>query len=499
MEPSPTHYVDCDGRALAYQVVGDGHANLVLAYELMMHLDLAWTDPDIHRNYERGSQFARMAVLQPRGFGLSEQVNYTPTVEQQADDIIAVMDACGMRRATLVGFLNTCNALAVVAARIPSRVNGLVLLMPVPYGSGALTDCHGWTELEISDHLDRWRDSIHGWGSGLSFEPWDAALSTPFNRRLLALCERNSATPIAAKNYFDAAIESDFRDVYRLVRVPARVLWLGSCPVPQAFGEYVASLIPEATFHRLPETPPGSSVGQSFVPTWDHIEEMTTGSRHSADSDKFLGTVLFTDVVSSTELLAQVGDAEYQRLREAHERLVRLAVSDAGGELVSVMGDGTLSVFDGPTAAVRCAQVICSTASDNGLAVRAGAHSGELHRDGMNVTGIAVHIGARVSSLAGPGEVWVSRTVRDLVVGSGLGFVAQGPRQLKGVPETWELFKLAHAGEQAGSVPIEDSIQTTADKLALRVARRAPALSRATMRVANVVQRRRARVTDSSA
>ena len=499
MEPSPTHYVDCDGGALAYQIVGDGETDLVLAYEVGMHLDLVWTDPDIHRNYERASQFARMAVFQPRGFGLSEQINYTPTVEQQADDIVAVMDACGMRRATLVGFLNTCNALAVVAARMPSRVNGLVLLMPVAYGTGALTDCHGWTELEISDHLDRWRDSIDRWGSGLTFEQWDAALSTPFNRRLLALCERNSASPIAAKNYFDAAIESDFRDVYRSVRVPASVLWLGSCPLPQAFGEYVASLMPAATFHRISETPPGSSVGQSFVPTWDHIEEMTTGSPHSADSDRFLGTVLFTDVVSSTELLARVGDVEYQRLRAAHERLVRLAVSDAGGELVSVMGDGTLSVFDGPTAAVRCAQAICSTASDHGLSVRAGAHSGELQRDGMNVTGMAVHIGARVSSLAGPGEVWVSRTVRDLVVGSGLDFVGQGPRQLKGVPDTWELFKLAHAGEQAGSMPVEESMQTSADKLALGIARRAPALSRATLRVANAVQRRRARSTNSSA
>jgi class 3 adenylate cyclase/pimeloyl-ACP methyl ester carboxylesterase len=497
MEPSPTNYLERDGAALAYQVVGTGRADLVLAYEAAMHLDLVWTDPDIHRNYERGSRFARMAIFQPRGFGLSEQVSYTPTVEQQADDIIAVMDASGMRRATLVGFLTTCSALALVAARTPSRVNGLILLLPIPFFSGALTTGHGWTESEIAEPLNRFRDALDDWGAGRSFEQCDSALATPFNRRLMALCERSSATPAAARKYFDAAFESDYRDMYSSIPVPTRVLWLGSCPVPHTFGEYVASLIPDAKFHRIPETPPGSSVGQSFVPTWEHIEEMVTGSSHSTESDRFLGTVMFTDVVASTELLARVGDAEYQRLRADHERLVRLAVTAAGGELVNVMGDGTLSVFDGPTAAVRCAESICSTAADDGLDVRAGVHTGELHRDGMNVTGMSVHIGARVGALAGPGEVWVSRTVRDLVVGSGLGFLSQGARELKGVPDTWELYKLSHAGEQVDSVPIEDSMQTAADKLALRVVRRVPALSRSAVRLANAVERRRARTSRS--
>ena len=167
---------------------------------------------------------------------------------------------------------------------------------------------------------------------------------------------------------------------------------------------------------------------------------------------------------------------------------MRLEVEASGGQLMSVMGDGTLSVFDSPTKAVRCAESICGAAAADGVSVRAGVHTGELQRDGMNVTGMSVHIGARVSAAAGPGEVMVSRTVHDLVVGSGLTFASRGEHDLKGVPGEWELFAVTHAGEQADTVPIEKSMQTSTDKMALQAARRVPALSRAAMRMG---QRRR--------
>jgi class 3 adenylate cyclase len=270
------------------------------------------------------------------------------------------------------------------------------------------------------------------------------------------------------------------------------MLWPQSCPFPDAYGRYAASLVPAASFHLLPATPAGSSIGQTFVPVWEHLEEVATGSAHSSAADRFLGTVVFTDVVASTELLADVGDEKYQALRADHERRVRLEVEVAGGRLVSVMGDGTLSVFDGPTAAVRAAEAICQAAAQDGLAVRAGVHAGELQRDGMNVTGMAVHIGARVGAAAQPGEVLVSRTVHDLVVGSGLTFASRGDHDLKGVPGQWELFVVTHAGEQADTVPIEESMQTSTDRMAIQAARRVPALSRAAMRVANALERRRA-------
>lgn len=494
MDPVPTHYLDRDGAALAYQVVGDGPDDIVCAYEIGMHLDLCWTDPDIHRNYERLAGFSRFTCFQTRGFGLSDRLTYIPTIEQQADDILAVMDAVGVRRATMFGLASTCGPMALLAARMPERVHGLVLFMPIPYGWGAREDPHGWTASDVDVFFGDVQHSVQRWGSGESVSMWEPAWDNNLNRRLSALLERSSATPAAAQRYFEAVMDQDVRDVYRAVQVPTRVLWLSGCPFPEAYGRYAADLIPGATFHALPESPPGSSIGQGFVQIFDHLEEAATGTPHSADADRFLGTVVFTDLVASTELLAEIGDQEYQNVRASHERLVRVEVDAAGGQLMSVMGDGTLSVFDGPSKAVRCAESICRTADADGLSVRAGVHTGELQRDGMNVTGMSVHIGARVGAAAGSGEVWVSRTVHDLVTGSGLSFASRGEHELKGVPGAWELFAVTHAGDQADSLPAEESIQTPMDKVAIQTARRAPSFARAAMRMANAVERRRARV-----
>jgi class 3 adenylate cyclase/pimeloyl-ACP methyl ester carboxylesterase len=493
MDLVPTHYIDRDGAALAYQVVGDGPADIVAVYEIGMHLDLCWTDPDLHRNYERLAGFSRFACFQPRGFGLSDQITYTPTIEQQADDILAVMDAVGMQRATLMGTASTCGAAALLAARVPERIHGLVLWMPLPYGWAAREDPHGWTASDVDSFFDDLHHAVSRWGSGESISIWGPAWDSPLNRRFSALLERSSGTPASALSYMETVLDRDIRDVFHSVQVPTRVLWETGCPFPEAYGRYAASLVPDATFIPLPEASRGSSIGQIFVRVWDHLEEAATGTPHSADADRFLGTVIFTDVVGSTELLTDVGDEKYQSLRAGHERRVRLEVEAAGGRLVSVMGDGTMSVFDGPTTAVRCAESICRAAAADGLAVRAGVHTGELQRDGMNVTGISVHIGARVGAAAGPGEVVVSRTVHDLVFGSGLTFASRGEHDLKGVPGRWELFAITHVGDQEDSLPIEEPMQTAMDKVALQTARAAPGFSRAAVRLANAVQRRRAR------
>ena len=203
--------------------------------------------------------------------------------------------------------------------------------------------------------------------------------------------------------------------------------------------------------------------------------------------------MLFTDVVSSTELLARVGDSTYRQIRADHERLVRLAVERNRGEMMTVTGDGTLSVFTGPGAAVRCAETICRDAQEAGLAVRAGIHTGELERDAMNVTGLTVHIGARVSAAAEPRQVLVSRTVRDLVAGSGLTFASQGEHELKGVPGSVGAVRRHPCGEQPEDLPHEESMQTPMDKMALQTARRAPRLARAGVRLGNAVERRRAK------
>jgi class 3 adenylate cyclase len=224
----------------------------------------------------------------------------------------------------------------------------------------------------------------------------------------------------------------------------------------------------------------------------DHVEEAATGTPHSLHAERYLGTVLFTDVVSSTELLERVGDSAYRQLRSDHERAVRLAVETAGGRLVDVAGDGTLSVFDSPTKAVRCAATICQVAEGAGIAVRAGVHTGELEHAAMRVTGMTVHIGARVAAAAGAGEVLVSRAVHDLVRGSGLTFASRGPHELKGVSGTWELFAVTHAGQQPQNLSHEESMQTAMDKVVLQTARAAPALVRLAARLGNAIERRRA-------
>jgi class 3 adenylate cyclase/pimeloyl-ACP methyl ester carboxylesterase len=495
MDPVPTHYIDRDGAALAYQVVGEGPVDVVNFMEMVFHNDLCWTDPDLHHIFERGATYSRTVYFQRRGFGLSDRITYTPTIEQQADDVLAIMDAIGMGQATLTGTLGTCGAIALVAARAPERVSGLVLYNPIAQGADSSGESVGWTEAESAAYVEAYRDVFANWGSGRIIDMWDPVQATAYNRRLMGLLERSSATPAAAQAYFEWILKLDIQDVLRSVQVPTRVLRVPTNTVPEAATRYVAELVPGATFHVLPETMPGASMGQAYLPAADHVEEMATGAIHSADADRFLGTVLFTDVVSSTELLARVGDAKYRDLRSAHERLVRLAVETTGGELVNVSGDGTLSVFDGPSKAVRCAELISTETAEAGIEVRCGVHTGELERDGINVTGMTVHIGARVGAAADPGQVLVSRTVHDLVVGSGLSFASRGDHELKGIPGPWELFAVTHAGDQADSLPAEKSMQTTMDKMALQSARRAPALSRAALRMANAFERRRARAT----
>jgi class 3 adenylate cyclase/pimeloyl-ACP methyl ester carboxylesterase len=492
MDPPATRYLDRDGAALAYQVVGSGTADVVGYMSIVQHLDLCWTDPHIHYNYERLASFARGVYFQRRGLGLSESLRYVPSMEQQAEDILAVMDAVGMQRATILATVDTCAPAALVAALAPERVAGLVLLTPFAhgwYGDGELPV--GWSAAEASDYLARTRAVTETWGSGATVGYWDPVLDTPFNRRLMALLERCSATPAAARAHLEAVLRYDMTDVLRAVPVPTRVLRIPSNRVPDAAVRHVAELIPNATYHLLPPTVRGASLGESFLPVIEHIEEMVTGHLHAADADRSLGTVLFTDVVDSTGLLSRLGDARYRELRAAHEREVRLTVEQAGGRLVKVSGDGTLSLFDSPSRAVRCADLIRSAGSDLGIAVRAGLHVGEVEHEGPDVAGLAVHIGARVAAAAGAGEVLATRTVHDLVAGSGLAFTPRGVRELRGVPGSWELFALGAAGQQRDTLPAEEPMQTSLDRAALTTARHAPRAARTLVRVGNAIQRRR--------
>ena len=219
-----------------------------------------------------------------------------------------------------------------------------------------------------------------------------------------------------------------------------------------------------------------------------HLLELGLGPKKVAEDNRFLGTVLFTDMVASTELLAEIGDEEFHHVRSIHERAVRAAVSDADGQVMNVSGDGTFSLLDMPAAAVRCADRIVREANAAGIGVRCGVHAGELQREVANATGLNVHVGARVMAAAGAGDVLVSRTVRDLVVGSGLEFERVGHKRFKGVPETWDLYRFDHA-RSPRTIPLTESLQTPMDKVAVQAARRVPRLTRAMAKLANATDR----------
>jgi class 3 adenylate cyclase len=490
-----TRYLDRDGAALAYQSIGAGPADVVGCLDLTMHPDLTWTDPDLHDIYERYARFARVTYFQPRGVGLSEPVRQIPTLEEQAGDILAVMDEVGVGQATLVGYFTTSGAAAMATAIAPDRFTGLVLVNPIAQGLRCKPPLHGWTAEEADAFFGGYRRVVDQWGSGWSIDLWDAVQATPYNRRLMGMLERCSLTPLAARRYLEWFLELDTQEVLGAVPVPTRVLRIPSNTASEAAVRHVADLVPLGEFHVLPETLPGSSMGQAMRPIAEHVEELATGRPHSREAERFLGTVLFTDVVSSTDLLARVGDARYRELRGAHERLVRLAVEEADGTLMSITGDGTFSVFDGPSRGVRVAERIIADAAGLGLEVRAGLHTGELERDGPGVTGMNVHIGARVGALAGAGQIVASRTVHDLMVGSGMQFTSIGEHDLKGVPGRWELFTVDRPEVARPALPVEDSMATALDRAVLGTARRAPGVGRAAVRLGNALQRRRARVS----
>jgi class 3 adenylate cyclase/pimeloyl-ACP methyl ester carboxylesterase len=454
----------------------------------IMHLDLLWADPHTEANLGAVARNGRVAVFQRRGLGLSDRVDYVPTIEQQADDIIAVMDAAGMRRAVIGAPGSACGPAALVAARYPERVSGLCLWLPFPQPiDGSCTD--PWAdELEIAHMADVVERVVANWGRGRTMDMWNPEMRSANNRRLMGMLERSSLSPAEARAHWEWSAGLDYTHLLPSIAAPTRVLIQAGGVSPLSWAERMGAEMPDASLHVMPVPAPGSSIGEAYYPVVMHLLELGLGPKKVAEDSRFFGTVLFTDVVSSTKLLTEIGDEEYQRIRTAHEHAVRSAVSDADGQVVSISGDGTFSLLDMPSTAVRCAERIVREASAAGLGVRCGVHAGELQREVANATGLNVHVGARVMAAAGPGEVYVSRTVRDLVVGSGLHFESIGTKRLEGLPDVWDLYRFDHAGSPS-TIPLTDSLQTPMDKVAVQAARRAPRLMRAMAKLANATDR----------
>ncbi|MDO1486938.1 hydrolase [Rhodococcus rhodochrous] len=485
MDPPVTRYIQRDGNALAYQAVGEGPHPIAWFCEDMMHPDLMWTDPHFHYNFERCAGFARSLFFQRRGFGLSDPVDHVPTLEEQADDVVAVLDDAEVAHAALVGVASTCGPLALVAARYPDRVSGLVLaqawsdtLLPE---DGDLPP--GWTADERDRFVESYRDAYACWGHGKLTPLTHPTLDVPHNRRIMALLERCSATPRTAQKHLEWALRANYSSILPAIQCPTKVLHQPETLFAREAGRRVAEHIPNGHFYELPPIPVGATLGEVLIPVLDHVEELVSGTDHPVEADRFLGAVLFTDVVRSTDLLAEVGDSRFARLLGAHDRLVRVEVEAGGGTLVGIAGDGTLSVFDGPVAALQCAHRIIRATSTLGFSVRSGVHVGAVTRAGPGLTGMTVHVGARIAASSGPGEVRCSQAVRELAVGGDFDFTDLGRHRLKGVPGQVQVFR-ATVGARPAQPPLPPR-PTVSDRAVLTMARRAPGMLRELARPAD--------------
>jgi pimeloyl-ACP methyl ester carboxylesterase len=444
--PPETRYARSGDVNIAYQVLGDGPLDLVLVLGWVQSFDPGWEIEPIRRFYERLASFSRLILFDKRGTGLSDRValDDLPTLETRMDDMRAVMDAVGSERAAVLGHSEGGAMCALFAATYPERTQALVMV-----GSPARTR---WAEdypLGATDEeLEEFERSIgESWGVDLiRLLLRDMAPSIADDEELVQAHMRaaaRAASPSAAAALTRMSAQIDVRHILPAIRVPTLVLHRSDEILADA-SRYVGERIPGAMVVELPGSDHMPWLGDQDR-ALDEIEEFLTGVRPHPALDRVLATVLFTDIVGSTELAVDLGDRRWRDLLERHNTLVRRELGRFRGRELNTAGDGFLATFDGPARAIACAASIRDEARVLGLQIRFGLHTGELELHGSDIRGIAVHTGARVVSKAGPGEVLASSTVKDLVAGSGLEFEDRGSHELKGVPGEWRLYAVANA------------------------------------------------------
>ena len=439
VKPPETRYAKSDDVHIAYQVCGAGPIDLILVPGFVSHLEENWETPGRAQFFARLASFARLILFDKRGTGMSDRVSQIFTLEQRMDDVRAVMDAVGSERAALFGISEGGPMSILFATTLPERTYGsrdLRLLRPAFVGARS----------PLGAHRRRMGAGVrcHRARLGRTQDPQTDApgvLENPEQQRAAGFYYRLAASPGAALAIVRMNREIDVRDILPTVRVPTLILHrVGTASgtgVEQA--RYMAGHIPDARLVELPGTDHVPWVGNQDA-ILDEAEEFLTGVRHGPEVDRVLATVLFTDIVGSTERAAQVGDRRWRDLLDRYYVAARRELARFRGRELDTAGDGVLASFDGPARGVRCAQALIDGVRPLGIDVRAGLHTGECEVMGDKLGGLAVHIGARVASLAGPGEVLVSHTLKDLVAGSGLRFTDRGTHALKGVPGDWRLF-----------------------------------------------------------
>jgi class 3 adenylate cyclase/alpha-beta hydrolase superfamily lysophospholipase len=431
-----------DGAHIAYQVVGDGPVDLLYAPGSAAHIDLVWEVRPFARLLRRLASFSRLILFDQRGVGLSDPLAKweEPSMEDRAREMLEVLDAAGSERAAVVA--NDVGGLMAVffAASYPHRTSALVL--HGCYARLAWADDYPWGV--PSDVLDQavariGPDSAPEEISALKYVA-PHALQDPEFVRQYSRRIRSAASPARARALAEAAVYGDVRALLPAVQGPSLVLYRrGDRFLGKPYARYLAEHIPDAKLVEVPGDDTLMCVGD-FDPDVEEIEEFLTGARHVPEADRVLATVLFTDIVGSTERAAELGDRAWRDLLDRNDQVVRRQIERFRGREVNTIGDGFVATFDGPGRAIHCACAIRDAVYALGLEVRVGLHTGEIEMRGSDIAGMAVHIGARVASCASPGEVLVSGAIPPLVAGSGLTFEDRGDRELKGVPGTWRLF-----------------------------------------------------------
>jgi class 3 adenylate cyclase len=452
-----TRYAKSGDVHIAYQVIGEGPVDLVFVPGWITHVELSWDDPSEAAFRRRLASFSRLIVFDKRGTGLSDRVPATevPILEERMDDVRAVMDAAGSERAALMGVSEGGALSALFAATYPERTAALVL-----YGAFARTGAGLLTEEELDARLATlerdWPDSID------PAVPAPSAATDEDYRRRWRTFMRHAASPGAAIALLRMNSQIDVRDVLPTIRVPTLVLFRRDA----RFGHGAAAwrdagqdlITPGEEAHSMAEHIPDARLVE--LPGADHlpwvgdtdsllgeVEEFLTGVRHAPEPDRVLATILFTDIVESTALAARLGDRRWRDLVERHNALVRRQLERFRGNEIDTAGDGFVASFDGPARGIRCAYAIAESVTALGLSIRAALHTGECEVVDGKLAGIAVHIAARISGLAEPGEVLVSNTVKDLVVGSSVAFAERGAHELRGIPGRWSVFAVESVGD----------------------------------------------------
>jgi class 3 adenylate cyclase len=457
---------------------------LVIVPGFVSHLDLQWTDPGFSRFFERLASFTRLILYDKPGTGLSDPIPHVPTLEERIADIRAVLDAVGSDRCALLGFSEGGPVCALFAATWPERTSALVLYGTYARGRPSeqeLSEASASVE-EYERVVAGFQDVVAHWGEGRLGRLIAPSAQGEVQRRFWGVFERAGASPAMARGLVEAGMRADVTAILPTIQAPTLILHRNREIFPLAAGRLLARRIPGARLVELEGEDHAFWAG-AIDPVLLEIEEFLTGMRTGATPDRVLATILFTDIVGSTQRARELGDHGWHELLDEHHARVRSLLARFEGRELDTAGDGFFASFNGPGAAVRCACAITRALEEIGLEIRAGVHTGECEWIGDKLGGLAVHVGARIAATANPGEVLASRTVRDLVTGSGLTFSDRGTHHLRGLDEPWQLYA-AHETASDAQLTGPREHMSTVDRAVVQLARHAPAVLRLGARLA---------------